>query len=192
VLPLRGDFLYPGHVSPFPRERTPARLVDALLEAPAVAAFVQRGPGVEDARKEDFHAVGCAARVVRTRELGVVLHGVARVRLETLEREPTRLLARVTELPDEGEGDDVAMALMAVLRDVHTEPWPPNRSGCRPDLLQESNRMLSMKPRHRGDLVQARAGRGHRAIARRRAPPSLLASSLIPRRNEYFATTTSP
>jgi ATP-dependent Lon protease len=127
VLPLRGAVLFPGTTVPFEigRPKTIA-LAEQLIakHLPYLVVFPQRVATVDDPGAEDLHEHGTLARVIgvekqRKGTYAVVLEGVARVRLVSVESTTPFLEARVE--PVEAApvvADDELAALGMSLRDA--------------------------------------------------------------------------
>jgi ATP-dependent Lon protease len=127
LLPLRGAVLFPGATVPFEvgRPKTTA-LVERVLAGriPHVVVFAQRDAGADDPGQGDLHEHGTLAQVVRVDRhrkgtYAVVLEGVVRVRLVSLEASTPFLAARVepVEVPIVKDDDELA-ALGMSLRDA--------------------------------------------------------------------------
>ncbi|HEY3820070.1 MAG TPA: endopeptidase La [Polyangiaceae bacterium] len=127
LLPLRGAVLFPGATVPFEigRPKTMA-LAEQLIakELPYVAVFAQRVPTVDDPGADDLHPHGTLARVIgvekqRKGTYAVVLEGVARIRLASVEATTPFLEARVEPVEASAvPGDDELSALGMSLRDA--------------------------------------------------------------------------
>jgi ATP-dependent Lon protease len=127
LLPLRGGVLFPTATMPFQIGR--AKTV-ALAEhvarngVPFVVVFPQRTAKVEDPDAADLHDLGTVARVVGVEKqkgglYGIVLTGVARVRLQSIESASPFLRARVEPVvTPAAEADDELTALGMSLREA--------------------------------------------------------------------------
>ena len=127
VLPLRGAVLFPGATVPFEigRPKTMA-LAEQLIakHLPYLVVFPQRVATVDDPGVDDLYEHGTLARVVGVEKqkkgtYAVLLEGVARVRLASIESSTPFLEARVEPvevLPI--AGDDELTALGMSLRDA--------------------------------------------------------------------------
>ena len=126
LLPLRGAVLFPGATVPFEigRPKTVALAEHVIAKnLPYVAVFAQRDPAAEDPGQSDLHEHGTLARVVgvdknRKGTYAVVLEGVARVRLASVEASTPFLEARVEPVEVPAVKDDELTALGMSLRDV--------------------------------------------------------------------------
>ncbi len=131
LLPLRGAVVFPGATVPFDvgRPKTVALAEHVISQnLPYVVVFAQRAAETEDPGKDELHEHGTLARVVgvdrqRKGTYVVVLEGVARVRLASLENTTPFLTARVepVEVPVVDAGDDELTALGLSLRDLVRE-----------------------------------------------------------------------
>jgi ATP-dependent Lon protease len=126
LLPLRGAVVFPGATVPFEvgRPKTVALLERVVAESlPYVVVFTQRVADTADPGQDDLHEHGTLARVVgvEARRKGthvVVLEGVARVRLVSVEASTPFLWARVEPVAVPEVNDDELTALGMSLRDV--------------------------------------------------------------------------
>jgi ATP-dependent Lon protease len=127
LLPLRGGVLFPKATIPFQIGR--AKTV-ALAEhvgrrsVPFVVVFPQRVAKVEDPGAEDLYDTGTLARVLRVEKqkgglYGIIVEGVARVRLQSVTSTSPFLEARVEPaLAAPVEADDELAALGMSLRET--------------------------------------------------------------------------
>jgi ATP-dependent Lon protease len=114
LLPLRGGVLFPSATVPYEigRPKTVALVEHAVAESvPYLAVFPQREAGVDDPSASDLHDLGTLARVVavekqRKGTYAIVVEGVARVRLRSIERTTPYLQARVEPVESAPTGDD--------------------------------------------------------------------------------------
>jgi ATP-dependent Lon protease len=109
VFPVRNAVLFPGMVTPFDmgRPTSLAALERAQTGSPSLMIVVaQRSPDTEEPLQGDLYPVGCVAEVVnrlpniRGGER-VILGGVARALLRSVERLPTYVRATVSRVPTE-------------------------------------------------------------------------------------------
>jgi ATP-dependent Lon protease len=132
LLPLRGAVLFPGATVPFEIGRPKTVALAEYVVAknlPFVVVFAQRVANVDDPGQADLYEHGTLARVIgvdkqRKGTYAVVLEGVARVRLASIEKSAPFVEARVepVEIP-EGKDDELAalgMSLRDVTRDLIT------------------------------------------------------------------------
>jgi ATP-dependent Lon protease len=129
LLPLRGAVVFPGATVPFEigRPKTVALAERVIAEnLPYVVVFAQKVAATEDPGKDDLHEYGTLARVVgldrrRKGTYAVVLEGVARVRLTSVDSSIPYLQARVEPLEtveSPAGTDDELTALGLSLRDA--------------------------------------------------------------------------
>ena len=126
LLPLRGAVLFPGGTVPFEigRPKTVALAEHVVSEKlPFVVVFPQRAPSTEDPGQADLFEHGTLARVLgverqRKGTYAVVLEGVARVRLASIEAATPFLTARVEPVDVPVVQDDELTALGLSLRDM--------------------------------------------------------------------------
>ncbi|HEY1696660.1 MAG TPA: endopeptidase La [Polyangiaceae bacterium] len=138
LLPLRGGVLFPSATVPYEigRPKTIALAEHAAAgDAPFVVVFPQRVASVEDPAAADLHDVGTLARVVAVEKQrkgthAIVVEGVARVRLSSIEASTPFLRARVTPVEVPAVRDDELEALGLSLREAtrallqHLPPLP--------------------------------------------------------------------
>ncbi|HEY8087337.1 MAG TPA: endopeptidase La [Polyangiaceae bacterium] len=126
LLPLRGDVVFPGATVPFEigRPKTVALAEHVISEnLPYVVVFPQRAADTADPGQADLHEHGTLARVVGVDRqhkgtYAVVLEGVARVRLVSVEALTPFLTARVEPVEVADVKDDELAALGMSLRDA--------------------------------------------------------------------------
>ncbi len=114
LLPLRGSVLFPSATAPYEvgRPKTVALVERVAAEKiPYVVVFAQRDAAVEDPARADLHDLGTLARVVgvekqRKGTYAIVVEGVARVRLGSIERTGPYLEARVEPVAQDAASDD--------------------------------------------------------------------------------------
>jgi ATP-dependent Lon protease len=130
LLPLRGGVLFPVASVPYEIGRAKSVALAEHVSAnriPFVVVFPQRVAKVEEPGASDLHEIGTLARVVRVERqkggsYGVLVTGVARVRLMSVESSTPFLQARVEELPTPaGDKDDELTALGMSLREASAE-----------------------------------------------------------------------
>jgi ATP-dependent Lon protease len=129
LLPLRGAVVFPGTTVPFDvgRPKTVALAEHVIRnELPHVVVFAQRAAETEDPGQADLHEHGTLARVVgvdrqRKGTYVVVLEGVARVRLASVDATGPFLEARVEPVEVPITADDELAALGLSLRDATRE-----------------------------------------------------------------------
>lgn len=126
VLPIRNAVLFPGAVAPFDvgREKSVALVEDVhALQNPVIAIFAQRDPSTDDPGAEDLYPVGCAARILKALKhssgnYSLILQGLTRIRLESMQQNSPYLRAKISRLEPAGVEDVEAEALAMSLRDV--------------------------------------------------------------------------
>jgi ATP-dependent Lon protease len=127
LLPLRGAVLFPGATVPFGvgRPKTLALVEHMVKHGLAyVALFAQRDVSVEEPTASDLHEYGTLARVVavekeRNGTYAVVVEGIARIQLRSVEQTTPYLEARVEPIEvKEASNDDELEALGLSLREA--------------------------------------------------------------------------
>jgi ATP-dependent Lon protease len=129
LLPLRGGVLLPGETAPYEvgRPKTVALVERVAAEGTSyVVLFAQREASVDEPTFPDLHPFGTVARIVavekqRKGTYAIVVEGVARVRLSSIEQTTPYLEARVVPLEPAaaaGDDDDELQALGMSLREA--------------------------------------------------------------------------
>ena len=149
VLPIRNAVLFPGAVAPFDvgREKSVALVEDVHnLPSPVIAIFTQRDPSTDDPGADDLYPVGCAARVLKALKhssgnYSLILQGVTRIRLDSLEQTTPYLKGKIDRIESPAIEDVEAEALAMSLRDVAKQviqlmPELPREAGSLIDSIQ--------------------------------------------------------
>jgi len=125
VLPIRNAVIFPGIVLPLAVERPQAqRLLDAVLPQEKVLATVcQKQPDVADPKPEDLYNCGVAVMVLKLLPVPegkqtIIMHGLARVRVEHWLTDQPFLRARISRLSDVVHTDAETQALMLGAREL--------------------------------------------------------------------------
>jgi ATP-dependent Lon protease len=126
VLPIRNAVLFPGAVAPFDvgREKSVALVEDVHdLPSPVIAIFAQRDPSTDDPGGDDLYPVGCAARVLKALKhssgnYSLILQGLTRIRLESIQQSSPYLKARIKRVETTTQEDVEVEALAMSLRDI--------------------------------------------------------------------------
>jgi ATP-dependent Lon protease len=171
VLPIRNAVLFPGAVAPFDvgREKSVALVEDVdNLSAPVIAIFAQRDPSTDDPGKDDLHAVGCAARVLKALKhssgnYSLILQGLTRIRLDDITQSAPYLKAKVARLVEAGVADDEAEALSMSLRDIAKQviqlmPELPREAGSLIDSIQAPGALADLVAANLDAPVEEKAG----------------------------------
>jgi ATP-dependent Lon protease len=126
LLPLRGGVLFPNATVPYEvgRPKTVALVERVVADSiPYVVVFAQREARVDEPSPSDLHDLGTLARVVavekqRNGTYAIVVEGVARVRLRSIEQTTPYLQARVEPIEPTATLDDELQALGLSLREA--------------------------------------------------------------------------
>jgi ATP-dependent Lon protease len=129
ILPLRNSVVFPASVVPINVGRARSvRLVEDLLglERAVVGIISQRDPEIDEPAFEDLYEIGTIARVVKVIRLGpsnysVVLHGIARLRIQSIASLEPYMRAKVRRIPEDMERDVELDALGTSLRESMRE-----------------------------------------------------------------------
>ncbi|HEX4515238.1 MAG TPA: LON peptidase substrate-binding domain-containing protein, partial [Polyangiaceae bacterium] len=129
ILPLRNSVVFPASVVPINVGRMRSvRLVEELesQERAVVAIVSQRDGEVDEPGWGDVYDVGTVARVVKVIRLGpsnysVVLHGLARLRIQGIAGLEPYMRAKIKRIPEDLERDVELDALGASLRESMRE-----------------------------------------------------------------------
>jgi ATP-dependent Lon protease len=107
ILPIRNIVVFPGTVMPLNVGRAKSKnLLDEVMPSEKVIGVVaQRNPEVEDPRGEDLHTVGVACMILKLFKLpdgnqSIIVHGLARFRLISVEQTDPFPIARIDILED--------------------------------------------------------------------------------------------
>ena len=129
ILPLRNSVVFPASVVPINVGRTRSvRLVEDLLgqERAVVGIVSQRDADIDEPGFPDMYEIGTVARVVKVIRLGpsnysVVLHGLARLRINGIAGLEPYMRAKIKRIPEDLERDVELDALGAALRESMRE-----------------------------------------------------------------------
>ncbi len=160
VLPIRNAVLFPGAVAPFDvgREKSVALVEDIdSLAQPVIAIFAQRDPSTDDPGQPDLYPVGVAARVLKALKhssgnYSLILQGLVRIRMESVQGNDPYLKARISRL-DQPKSEDVETeALSMSLRDIAKQVVQ-----LMPELPREATSLIDSinEPSALADLVAA-------------------------------------
>ncbi|HUU83749.1 MAG TPA: endopeptidase La [Phycisphaerae bacterium] len=123
VLPIRDTVAFPGTVMPLTvsREKSKRVLDLALAGSRVVAVVAQRTAETEDPQLGDLYRVGTACAVLKLFKLDdgtqtVIVHGIARVGLESMTDQTSYLEAKVHPRYDTGESGTEIEALVHSVR----------------------------------------------------------------------------
>ncbi|MFO0676019.1 MAG: endopeptidase La [Polyangiaceae bacterium] len=129
ILPLRNSVVFPASVVPINVGRARSvKLVEELLgqERAVVAIVSQRSSDIDEPSFDQLFEVGTVARVVKVIRLGpsnysVVLHGLSRLRLQSLVSQEPFMRAKVKRIAEDLERDAELDALGKGLRESMRE-----------------------------------------------------------------------
>jgi len=157
ILPLRNSVVFPASVVPINVGRARSvRLVEDLAgqERAVVGIVSQRDSEVDEPSFDDLFTVGTVARVVKVIRIGplnysVVLHGLARMRLQGQVTIEPYMRARIKRVPEDLERDVELDALGAALRESMREvltlmPNLPKETGGILDNVRESGALADL------------------------------------------------
>jgi ATP-dependent Lon protease len=121
VLPLRNSVFFPGGVLPLAvgRPKSIGLVEDAVRADRLIAVVTQRRMEEEDPGSGGLYRTGTVARIVRTQKMGendygIVVHGLARVRVLDLFAETPYLHARVEHVPEPPRVDRVEIEALGI------------------------------------------------------------------------------
>jgi len=126
LLPLRNSVLFPGSIIPIDvgRPKSVKLIEDAIAaERPVIGIVTQKQARTEDPGFDDLHHVGCAVRILKVIKLArdnysVILQGVMRIQIESLDADEPFLQARVSELSEHEPTQLEAEALVANIKET--------------------------------------------------------------------------
>jgi ATP-dependent Lon protease len=171
LLPLRGGLLFPTTTAPFQigRAKTVALAEHVVRNrVPFVLVFPQRVAKVEDPGASDLYEVGTFARVLKIERqkggmYGILVEGVARVRLQSIERTVPFLEARVEPvLAALVETDDELTALGMSLREaalklVQSSPDLPSEVAARLRAIEAPGDLADLVATHIDATLEEKA-----------------------------------
>src|SRR6476660_7966 len=110
ILPIRNIVVFPGTVMPLNVGRQKSKLLlDEVMPGEKVIGVVtQRNADVEDPKMEDLYQVGVACMILKLFKLpdgnqSIIVHGMARFRLQELERTDPFAVGKIEVLEDKME-----------------------------------------------------------------------------------------
>jgi ATP-dependent Lon protease len=128
ILPLRNSVFFPGAVMPLTigRAKTIRLIEEATRENALLGIVTQRAPEIDDPAPHELYEIGTAARIIKLARTGkdgfnIVVEGISRFRLNGMTQEEPFFTARITPLPDEGQGDVEVEALSLNLKNTARE-----------------------------------------------------------------------
>lgn len=123
ILPLRDQVAFPGTVVPLNIERDKSKKVLdlALASDKLIAVVAQRSDEVDDPGLDDLHRIGTACHILKMYKLPdgtetIIVHGIARVGIESISKETPFLEAKVNVRRDEEPSDTESEALVHSIR----------------------------------------------------------------------------
>jgi len=141
VMILKNNVIFPGMVTPLAigREKSRRLLDDVLPDQRLIVLLTQRDQSVEDPSEHELYDVGTAAAVLKLlRTEGgnqtIIVHGIARVRIDAFVQTEPYFVARISALGDEKspgtETDARALDVrQKALRIVELSPGIPDEAG---------------------------------------------------------------
>ena len=125
VLPVRNMVIFPGMVVPLAIGRDKSkRLVESTLpDQKVLVTLCQRSADTEDPAAKDLFTIGTAVMVLKLLRLdegnqSIIVHGLARVKIEEWLGSEPYLRARVSVLPDETNATNESEALLMNARNL--------------------------------------------------------------------------
>src|SRR5436190_13737734 len=107
VLPIRNIVVFPGTVMPLNVGRAKSKsLLDEVMPGEKIVGVVtQKNPETEDPQYPDLHTVGVAAMILKLFKLpdgnqSIIVHGVTRFRLLSIDQTEPFAMGRVEVLED--------------------------------------------------------------------------------------------
>ncbi len=158
ILPLRNSVLFPGSIIPIDvGRRKSVRLVEDAIskERPVIGILTQKDARTEDPGFDDMYHIGCAARILKVIKLAkdnfsVILQGVSRIEVKSIEGTEPFIAAEVTTIPDEETSDVELDALVMNLKDIAKRVVK-----LMPELPKEAGALVESvtEPGHLADLI---------------------------------------
>src|ERR687893_1292564 len=125
VLPLRDIVIYPFMIVPLfvSREKSIRAVDEALGENRMIFLVSQRDLDKEEPAGEDLYATGTVAVIMRMLKLPdgrirILVQGLTRARVESVEDGPEYLKARLNVLPEESPAPERSLEVEALVRNV--------------------------------------------------------------------------
>ena len=159
LLPLRNDVFFPGAVLQLTVGRPASvALINAVQEGTVeLGVLSQRDATVESPTREDLFEVGTYASIIsvmqtNTDRFQVMVKGLARFRLQSLDESGAFLRAEVEDMPSSEEDPDRLEALVATVREQSLE-----YVALRPDLPERARTVLEgiRSPSRLADVIAA-------------------------------------
>src|SRR5687768_18078694 len=124
VLPIRNIVVFPGTVMPLNvgRPKSKALLDEVMPGDKLIGVFTQKNPDTEDPQYAELHTVGVACTILKLFKVpdgnqSIIVHGLTRIRLLSLEQTDPFATGRVEVLEDLAEpGGPGLDALLASVR----------------------------------------------------------------------------
>src|SRR5437773_10036276 len=126
ILPLRDTVLFPNSFMPLAvaRESSVRLIDDAIANGKLIAVFTQRDAAIEEPAREDLYGVGTATHIHKMFKLPdgslrLIVQGLARLKLDTVDSTQPYLRARVnTAIDDTNDAD--RLEIDALARNIKT------------------------------------------------------------------------
>jgi ATP-dependent Lon protease len=142
ILPIRNIVVFPGTVMPLNvgRQKSKNLLDEVMPGDKLIGVITQRNADTEDPQQTDLHAVGVAATILKLFKLpdgnqSIIVHGLARFRLVSLEQTTPFAVGRIEILEDQLTGGPELDALVASVR-------------------QQANRVIELSPNTPDEAAQ--------------------------------------
>ncbi|MCC7349371.1 MAG: endopeptidase La [Phycisphaerales bacterium] len=142
ILPIRNIVVFPGTVMPLNvgRQKSKNLLDEVMPGDKLIGVITQRNAETEDPQQADLHAVGVAATILKLFKLpdgnqSIIVHGLARFRLVSLEQTTPFAVGRIEILEDQLTGGPELDALVASVR-------------------QQANRVIELSPNTPDEAAQ--------------------------------------
>jgi ATP-dependent Lon protease len=142
ILPIRNIVVFPGTVMPLNVGRPKSKnLLDEVMPGDKlIGVITQRNPDTEDPQHADLHDVGVAATILKLFKLpdgnqSIIVHGLARFRLVSVEQTTPFAVGRIEILEDQLAGGPELDALVASVR-------------------QQANRVIELSPNTPDEAAQ--------------------------------------
>src|SRR5437764_8292779 len=142
ILPIRNIVVFPGTVMPLNvgRQKSKNLLDEVMPGEKIIGVITQKNADVEDPRLPDLHAVGVACMILKLFKLpdgnqSIIVHGLTRFRLTSVEQTDRFLLGRVEVLEEALQPSPEFDALLASVR-------------------QQANRVIELSPNTPDEAAQ--------------------------------------
>jgi ATP-dependent Lon protease len=156
VIPIRDGIIFPNtdSVLTFGRPKSLAALESAFQQERVVCFVLQKNARLNDPSPEELYSVGTLSRIermIRTDgEINAQVRGLSRVKILSFERHESYFMAKVVEIPEDGDNSEEIKALCNHLTNEFRKAMNFGKST---DFLLFMNIMSENSPAQLSDLI---------------------------------------